>query len=785
MATTVYDALVRFVGDLTDVDKSLAGIQTKAAQAGTTSGQSFGDKFGGVIKTTIGALAGAGIGLLLKAVTDGAVELDAATRKYQADTGATMEQTKLAGEQINALFETNTEGYTVIGAVLGKLATDLHITGTTAQAAAQSFLNYAKATGQEPVAATDALTTAIKAWQIPAAQIPGLMDQIVAGHQKYGGSVNDNVAALAKLAPALQAANFTVDDATGLLNLFAASGLDASKASLAFQTALTKVKSPAELDKLIAQIQSTPDDFTRAQLAIQLFGTRAGAQLATALAPGSKSIADYVITVTEAQNASTDAADAIDQGIGNQVVMAFHKVEGALSGFAQNAQPVIDVLDALGNMGINVLPALTGVLGGLVAKILPVAKATGQGAGVAMGTGIAEGVAESEPAIDAAVGTAAASAVPAAEAGGTALGTAVGGAFAIAAPIALVAGFLLISKEILDWASSQNEVIQNGVPGHMEMKGKWEVWVADAVTAGTDAGTGSADALGSSMEVHLGKTLDDVGMSIATAFSGYARTAATTAAEMMASFQSMAAAWAAQWSELDSIATAAADDIYGATIRGESAAANAREQAAERAIIASKKSTKQEVADAKDRLTALQQEGLGIQIEMAGRGELSNKAYAALITTLDNQAKSSNEQVANAAKLALAELAKLKTAADDTAAALAQVKVYGGNGTTKKNAAGGYLAAGETSLVNELGQELFAPTGSYFTAPMDGYVIPAGPSAAIMAGAGSGPAAAGGRQAPYIGEQHIYGIQPDEVEVQTKRAIRRATLETQLAGGRA
>jgi hypothetical protein len=457
--TSVYDAIVKFVGDYGELKTGLPNAaNAAAAAAGTSAGGIFGGAFGGVLKTTIGAAIGAGVGLLLKAVTQGAVELDAATRKYQADTGATMEQAKLAGQQINDLFRSNVDSYAVIGDVLSKLATDLHITGVEAQATAQEFLNFAHATGQDPVAATDALTTAIKAFRLTADQIPGLMDAIVKGHQLYGGSVSANVDTLARLAPAIMAANLNINDALGLLNLFAAAGLDASKVPLALQTALTKVHSPEQLTAMLAQIQATPDNFDRAKLAIALFGTRAGAQLADALAPGTKALVDYQVSAADAAGATNQAATEIDQGFGNRVIMAFHNAEGAMSGFAQNAQGVVDVLDVLGNMGVNILPMLGTALGaaipnlwGKLKSLLPGFAAEGTAEGVAMGeaAAIAE-VASESTGVAAGQAVVATEAIPAATAAGTGIGGALGAAATaalyLAVPVA-IAGFLLLARD--------------------------------------------------------------------------------------------------------------------------------------------------------------------------------------------------------------------------------------------------------------------------------------------------------------------------------------------------
>jgi len=55
-----------------------------------------------------------------------------------------------------------------------------------------------------------------------------VLDQLVASQQTFGGSVEGNGAALAALAPALNAANLSVDEGIGLPNLFGAAGSEAA-----------------------------------------------------------------------------------------------------------------------------------------------------------------------------------------------------------------------------------------------------------------------------------------------------------------------------------------------------------------------------------------------------------------------------------------------------------------------------------------------------------------------------------------------------------------------------
>jgi ubiquinone biosynthesis protein UbiJ len=157
-------------------------------------------------------------------------------------------------------------------------------------------------------------------WGLTTKDTSVVMDKMIVSQQKFGGSIQDNLVTLSALAPAMRAANMTVDDGIALLGLFGSKGLDAGQASAAFAKALTKVKSPAELQKLIDDISNTKDPFLRAAKAADLFGAKAGAKLANAL--GGVNLKDYKIGMDEAADATSHAADVLDSSFGREVPQA-------------------------------------------------------------------------------------------------------------------------------------------------------------------------------------------------------------------------------------------------------------------------------------------------------------------------------------------------------------------------------------------------------------------------------------------------------------------------------
>jgi hypothetical protein len=350
--------------------------QKMAVAAGGKAGQSFSAAFGSKLKAMAMPALGAALGAVTAAALTGANQLDAATRQLQADTGMTADEAKRAQGALAGMYRGNLQGFDAIGAAMAKVHNDLGLVGDAADAATEKFLKFSTATGIDAAQAVALLDDALDNWGLTAGDAQMVMDKVIVSHQKWGGEIDKNLVTLAKVAPAMRAANFSIDDGIALLGLFGAKGLDSERAAAAFAKALTKVKSPAELQALITDISNTPDPFERAAKAADLFGAKAGAQLANAL--GGVAISDFAISIDEAAGKTDEAAKAIESGFGAQFQLLMKNAGGALAEFGTQFGGLLMVAAAFGP---KMIVAIGAGLGGLGAAIIP--KITGQLLGAA------------------------------------------------------------------------------------------------------------------------------------------------------------------------------------------------------------------------------------------------------------------------------------------------------------------------------------------------------------------------------------------------------------------
>ena len=213
----------------------------------------------------------------------------------------------------------------------------------------------------------------------------GLMDGLIADHQKFGGVIADSQASLAAMAPAMQAANMSIDDGRALLNLFNAAGIDAAKAPAALAKAVKELKPGQSLNDLIAQIGAIEDPTLRGQKAMEIFGAKSGIGLAQAIQPGMTSLADFGISMGDAAGATDEAAAAIEGGFGNQFQLMLKKAGGALAEFGTAFGPLVMVAAQLGP---SLITKITAGLGGIAGALGPKFIALGRGLGLKMAAAI-------------------------------------------------------------------------------------------------------------------------------------------------------------------------------------------------------------------------------------------------------------------------------------------------------------------------------------------------------------------------------------------------------------
>jgi hypothetical protein len=383
----------------------------------------------------------AGFGLLTK----GAMEAEEAQGNFMAATGKSRDEAKkfvsdmndLAGSAgaVGVSFEEIADTGTMVEQQFGT-------TGDATRDLTDDILGFAKVTGQDASDAAALLEDTLTAYGLSAEDASGFMDQLVASNQKFGTEAGPQALGILQgMAPALQAMGMEIGDGVELLNAFEVAGLDAGTAQRGLQTAIDELEPGQNLDDLIARIGAIEDPTLRAQEAIEIFGTRAGAGLAQVIKPGMTSLDDFAVSAEDAAGATDLAAESM--------LTTADKLRGLLDKLGAGARDIGQMFGPLitgaASLGTLLGPALAKSFG--VLKSSAIVKAASAAVGTFTGAAQAaahEVAATGVGAIKSLAGKIAAMSIPLAGAG-TTVGTAVGGAMSAGMGAAMLIGIPLLA----------------------------------------------------------------------------------------------------------------------------------------------------------------------------------------------------------------------------------------------------------------------------------------------------------------------------------------------------
>lgn len=310
-----------------ELDKSLADT-SKAAD----------DASGGftVMKGALADLVSAGIqkaveGLkdLAKASYQAWQEYDAGADSIIAATGATGD----AAEDLMKVYKNVSKdivaSYDDIGTAVGEINTRFGSTGDELEDLSEQFIKFKDLNNVDLKTAIDNTQAAMAAWGIEAQDASLMLDLLNKAGQDTGEGVDSLAASLTSNAPALQEMGFNVSDAAMFLANLSKNGVDASGTMAGLKKALSNAAAEgtpmsealAEIEDSIKSASTSTEAITTAT---ELFGSKAGAAIATAVRQGNlsfeqlgTSMKDFEGNVNSTFEATLDAPDQFAKALQN------------------------------------------------------------------------------------------------------------------------------------------------------------------------------------------------------------------------------------------------------------------------------------------------------------------------------------------------------------------------------------------------------------------------------------------------------------------------------------
>lgn len=279
-----------------------------------------------VLKGTLANLAAeaikkaiSGLKNLGKAAVDAYKEYDTGADNVIKATGATGE----AAEKLKKTYKDVTQkvvgNLDEIGSTLGEVNTRFGFTDEALEDATTSFTKFAKITGTDAVSAVRSVSRIMEKAGIPAENYSELLDALAKAAQDSGISIDDLTGLLDKVGGEMGDLGLDTKETVALLASFEKSGVNTNTALAGMRKAFQKwakdgKNSRKEFEKAVEAIKNAPNKTKATQKAIEIFGSKAGPELAAAIKKGKFEYADYVKTLQNSVGTVENTYEATQDG---------------------------------------------------------------------------------------------------------------------------------------------------------------------------------------------------------------------------------------------------------------------------------------------------------------------------------------------------------------------------------------------------------------------------------------------------------------------------------------
>ena len=319
------------------IGATLEGIGDKLGVFNSRAGDAFssvggkanqvGDNFkgmGGVAAagaTAAGAaVAGLAVGVGVAAVKIGGYLLDVggqyddAVDAIRIGTGATGKQLDILEQDFKEVARNVPDDLGTVGAAMSELSQRTGLTGQGLQVLAEQTLNLSRITGTDLTTNIETVTRVFGDWGIEVADMAPKMDVLFRASQASGVAVDQLGAKLVQFGAPLRQLGFTFEESTAMIARFEREGVNTELVLGSMRIALGKMAKEGEpaietFRRVTDQIKNAGSTAEANKLALELFGSRAGPDMAAAIREGRFELDSYLDVISGGTDTINSAAD--------------------------------------------------------------------------------------------------------------------------------------------------------------------------------------------------------------------------------------------------------------------------------------------------------------------------------------------------------------------------------------------------------------------------------------------------------------------------------------------
>lgn len=370
-----YDALQREIIDTENKLKSLEKEYKDFGSVGAQKIKAVGDKMqklgdgmkdvgGKLTKYVTGPIAALGAGSMAawKEVDNA---LDIVTKK----TGASGDALEEMQQQVRDIATSMPTTFEDAGTAIGEVNTRFGLTGDALKELSEDFLKFASINDTDVNNSIDTIQSAMAAFNTEVEKAPEVLDLFTAAGQQTGVPIEALAESVKKNATALQEMGFGLEDSVMFLAELDKSGADSQTVLAGLKGALknaTKEGKPMNeaLHDIQDSLKNAASDTEAAQLATELFGSKAGAAIAEYVRNGQLdfeslgvSMEEYAGLVSQTYEETQDPMDELTTAMNEMKDLGYEIAESAAPIITEAMSVLRDVIKDLKEKWDGLTPA--------------------------------------------------------------------------------------------------------------------------------------------------------------------------------------------------------------------------------------------------------------------------------------------------------------------------------------------------------------------------------------------------------------------------------------------
>ena len=341
-----------------------------------------------VAKASIAALGGiaTAAGASAKALLNMGTEFDAGYDAIRIGTGATgkqLDELKGSMENVFASVPTSVENSSQ---AIADYNTRLGISGDTLETLSGQAIQVSDMLGEDLTSTIESSSQAFQQWNIGEDQMSEKMDYLFKVSQSTGIGFNDLSNNMQQYGAQLQSMGYSFDSAAALVGQLEKAGVNTNEVLGAMKKSVTTLakdgKSASEgMEEYCDKIKNAGSAAEATSIAAEVFGSRAGSTMASAIRNGTLSVADLTKELENSDESISNAAeDTYDfaermQLLKNKMQVALAPVANTMFDSLNDIMPVIeDLMEELSPVIGDLAGQLADMIKDIIPQLMPVIK---------------------------------------------------------------------------------------------------------------------------------------------------------------------------------------------------------------------------------------------------------------------------------------------------------------------------------------------------------------------------------------------------------------------------